>query len=386
MSAVQIEHLEPAKLSRGDFSTEITEWDEQAYWSIVSTNLTKEQRARITTPPEVFPKQKEVVAVHWHPEFVPMDAIMERVDAMFPERDSELIIPTQHNELLELNGYAGVEIDCYSLGFNRKVQLLVHFSADKVRDASVLRSMLDHTFKYRATQLFEFIDSVIEPRLERRMQRAAAVTGASADLVRFVRCYVDKLKRMIDKHESNTPRDMLKNKIIRNYFNMLRDHFDPGTIEHAQVLLQTVKNIVKSEFSLTYFYRTMEIIEEVRALGGGIVVPHPEQFWPILLADYDIDGIEVWNPQSQEYTDFLINVVGRQNKSRSRGQRPILVFMGDDTHFGEKVIDPKYQNPDKAGRELGVQPAWDDLSIRKSLICASADRRGLIEEYKDRLG
>ncbi len=47
-----------------------------------------------------------------------------------------------------------------------------------------------------------------------------------------------------------------------------------------------------------------------------MVIPHPEQFWPILLADYDVDGYEVWNPQSREYTDFLIRALDNQNKRR----------------------------------------------------------------------
>ena len=157
-------------------------------------------------------------------------------------------------------------------------------------------------------------------------------------------------------------------------------------IDHAQILLRGVKKIVKRGFALDYFYRTEEVIEEVRAHNGGIIIPHPEQFWPILLANYDIDGIEVWNPQSREYTEFLINAVNERNRTRAADTPPWLITMGDDTHFGEKVIDPDNQDEAKAGRELGVQSAWDDLSIRKSLIVGSADRRTIIREYKARLG
>jgi hypothetical protein len=106
----------------------------------------------------------------------------------------------------------------------------------------------------------------------------------------------------------------------------------------------------------------------------------------VLLADYDVDGYEVWNPQSRQYTDFLINVVSRQNRTSRRGHRPILIFMGDDTHLGEKVRASFIQDPAKTDREVGVQPAWDDLAVRKSLITAKAGRDVVIAEYAARLG
>jgi hypothetical protein len=49
------------------------------------------------------------------------------------------------------------------------------------------------------------------------------------------------------------------------------------------------------------------------------------------------------------------------------------------------VKDPSLQEPAKAGREIGVQPPWDDLTIRKNLIIAKADRINLISDYKARL-
>jgi hypothetical protein len=120
-------------------------------------------------------------------------------------------------------------------------------------------------------------------------------------------------------------------------------------------------------------------------LGAGIVIPHPENFWPILLADLDVDGIEVWNPQSFEYTEFLVHVVNRENKTLLRGRRPLLVTMGDDCHLGEKLKDPAHQDEEKASREIGYQPPWDDLTIRKALIVANANRMNVIREYKSRL-
>jgi hypothetical protein len=42
-------------------------------------------------------------------------------------------------------------------------------------------------------------------------------------------------------------------------------------------------------------------------------------------------------------------------------------------------------DPAKARREIGLQPAWDDLAIGKKLIVADMDRARVIEEYAARL-
>ena len=46
-----------------------------------------------------------------------------------------------------------------------------------------------------------------------------------------------------------------------------------------------VRKIVEEHFSLSLFYRVSEIIGEARGTSGGIVIPLPERFWPILLRD-----------------------------------------------------------------------------------------------------
>jgi hypothetical protein len=53
--------------------------------------------------------------------------------------------------------------------------------------------------------------------------------------------------------------------------------------------------------------------------------------------------------------------------------------------MGEKAKEPRFQDREKTARELGVQPAWDDLTVRKSLILAGIDRARMIEQYKERL-
>lgn len=364
---------------------DIQESDQQEYLQLISSDLTPEQESIIARPVEKYPRQRELLAIHWHPENVPIPLVEQRLSLMFPNAGETLVIPTQHNILMSYGPYTGVEVDCYDPSFNRKVQLLFHFQSAKLKKADVLKSMLAHTFKYRSSQLFEFIDTIIEPQWQDRVDKAAAQTGADENLVEFVRIYTRKLHQLIEKNYTITPPDAIKNKLVRNYFETLSDHYDRRIIERAQIFLTAIKKIVKANFSLHYFYESREIIEEARSLGAGIVIPHPEQFWPILLAEYDVDGYEVWNPQSQEYTKFLIDVVRQQNKTRPAGKNELLIFMGDDTHLSEKIKEPRFQMPDKANREIGIQPAWDDLEISKSLNLANFNRAKMIQAYKERL-
>ncbi len=375
----QATHVDLSKIP-----ADITEWELEQYFKVVSVDLDVEQRSRVAVPENTYPRQDRVFAVHWHPEFVPMDLIRTRIKVMYPNVDNELIIPTQHNEILTWDGYSGVEVDCFSHGFNRKVQLLLHFRKENVEGADTLRSMCAHTLKYRSSQLFNLMEALTEDSLEERRMQAAAETNADEDLVEFCRIYTRKLKTMLDENWDKTPVDMRKNKLVRNYFDTLRGRYGDRFINRVQVYLKAVKTIVKAHFPLKYFYRASEIIEEARSHGAGIVIPHPEQFWPILLADYDVDGVEVWNPQSREYTEFLISVLDRLNSAR-RGSRKLLVFMGDDCHMGEKVKDPAQQDKAKAAREIGLQP-WEDMAIRKELILAGISRAQVMEEYRERLG
>jgi hypothetical protein len=365
---------------------DIEEWDVSVFMEILSTRLTDEQIQRVLTPINVFPRQKRVLAIHWHPEWIPLDLIRQRIETMFPNRERELVIPTQHNELLTMGEYAGVEVDAHAPGFHSKVQLLMHFKADRVAEAGVLRAMLDHTFKYRSGQMFDFIASAVDPQYDERMRLAAAQTGATDEVVDLVRFYMARLRQLIYDHESDIPPIMIKNKLLSEFLDAQRDRHPDNMINRGLLLLKAVKAQVKKHFPLDYFFDAAEVIEEARGLGGGVVIPHPEQFWPILLADYDVDGVEVWNPQSREYTEFLITAIHRQNKRDRNHRRPMLIFMGDDTHMSVKIKDPKRQERAKLEREAGLQPAWDDIAIRKNLSLAGANRTQVIDEYKERLG
>jgi hypothetical protein len=369
----------PEKIPR-----EITPDDEHIFQYITNRKLNEKEQARIKNPELIYPRQDSVLAVHWHPEFIPMDLIHQRIHAMFPNSKEDLIIPTQHNVLMHSGSYTGVEVDCYSKGFNQKVQLLIHFKDENLQNADVFKAMLAHTFEYRSGQLFDFMHA-LTASAEDLIAPAAAETGSGQEIVEFVRIYVKKIESLLQQHESELPRDALKNKLLRDFIDHLRPVYGDRIIDRAQTFLKAVKQLVKANFPTKYFYRTKEIIEEARALGGGIVIPHPEQFWPILLAGYDVDGIEVWNPQSRRYTEFLISVINEKNQRRRHGESPLLIFMGDDTHMGEKRKDPQLQDPEKAKREIGLQPAWDDLKIRKQLVFANTSRKKVIREYINRL-
>ena len=368
----------------GDLPSEITEWDQQAFARITSTRITPEQERWLVSPACSFPEQQSVLGIHWHPEFLPLDLIKERIRKVFPGSRLDLIIPTQHNAFLCMDGMAGVEVDCFSSEFNRKVQLLLHLREERLDRADRLISMVSHTFTYRSSQLQEYLATLVEPAWEGRLAEAAMQTGARGELVAFVRQQARKLRELIELNGSTTPPFMLRNKLVESYFNQLRAFCDDRFIDRAQIFLKAVKKAVKANFSNRYFYQTREMIEEARSQGAGIVIPHPEQFWPVLLADYDVDGFEVWNPQSREYTEFLIDFVKRRNLDR-RLSRPLLVFMGDDTHMSEKVVDPRFRDPEKAEREVGLQPAWEDQAVRRVLQAAGFTRDGIIEEYRSRL-
>ncbi|WP_028580914.1 hypothetical protein [Desulfogranum japonicum] len=362
---------------------DIREEEQLRFEVCIRTRLDPQQKEWVTHPEKVYPRQSAVLAVHWHPEYIPMEFIRQRIENLFPNRRNQLIIPTQHNQITEYGPYAGVEVDCYSTGFHSKVQLLIHFQKDKLEKASVFKNILKHTFTYRSSQLFSFLRALTQPD-EQILQWAAEETGATAEVIDFVRYQAQRLEMLLDKNYDAVPAASIKNKLIRDYIDLLRGEHDGLFIDRAQTFLRAVKAKVKEGFPLSYFYRTNEVIEEARSLGAGIVIPHPEQFWPILLADYDVDGYEVWNPQSQEYTEFLITVLNRRNK-QINNSRPLLVFMGDDTHLSEKVKDPVARDKEKASREIGLQPGWEDMQIRKQLLKAGMDRARVIQEYSARL-
>jgi hypothetical protein len=363
----------------------IEEWEENIFLRVISPLLSKEQENRIIAPAYISGLQQDVLAVHWHPEHIPMELIGERIKSSFPNAHNSLVIPTQHNAMMEFNGFAGLEIDCFSPEFDRKVQLLIHFTAEKAAGAEKIKVMAEHTFKYRSRQLFDILRALAGEQMDDSIKKAEAATAAEKEIEEFVAGYSRKILKLIEVHAAAINSIFLKNKLIRDFFEELKGVYDCHIIDMAQVFIKSVKELVKASFSTGYFYKTRDIISQARACGAGIVVPHPEQFWPILLADYDVDGYEVWNPQSRQFTEFLIGAVAKMNSNKKLSKRPLLIFMGDDTHMGEKIRKASLMDMDKASREIGMQPAWDDPDIMKALKTAKASRESVINEYRQRL-
>ncbi|GAB6270926.1 hypothetical protein KN63_04275 [Smithella sp. F21] len=368
-------------------SEDITPWDRSTFEKLIAVDLTPYQIQRITTPVNRFEKEQAVLAIHWHPENVPMELVRKRFGIMYPHLNEYLVIPTQHNEILTYGDYAGAEVDCRASAFNRKVQILIHFEKSRIASATKLQKMIDHTGRYRAGQFRDLLNSFTDLHLHKRLEEAAIKTGVEIDIVRFACIQAGKLQTLIKVYSDtdSIPEISLKNKLLINYLNCQKEHYDAHTIDRVVIFALAVKEVVKRRFPLDYFYEVEDVIAEVRGLGGCVAIPHPEQFWPILLADYDVDGYEVWNPQSREFTEFLIQTVTRKNQSPAASKRPLLIFMGDDTHLSEKLLDEQAQNPDKAAREIGYQPAWNDPAIRKALDSMGIDKQKIIRDYKSRL-
>ncbi len=369
----------------GDIDPEVRDWEERLFLEITNPTLDEIQKREIVNHGAVFPGTEGIMAVHWHPEHVPIALASARIKNMFPDSDGNLIIPTQHNEFMGCGGYFGAEIDCFSASFDRKVQLLIHLRDNRMEKASGLRRMAAHTGKYRAGQMFDILAALESDVRSGPIQNAIIATEAEPELLEFTGIYSRKLRLLLEKYGGSMRQDFKKNKLIRDFFDGLRERYDSHLINLCQIFIKAVKETVKSGFSTDCFFRTEELIEEARSAGAGIIVPHPEQFWPVLLADYDVDGYEVWNPQSSQYTDFLIEVMDRQNKNGLRRSKPLLVFMGDDTHLGEKVRKKEFRDCIKASREIGLQPAWEDTAVKQALAKAGMSKRAAIMEYRERL-
>jgi len=222
----------PLLLCPDQVSEAVTEEDERIFNKTISIDLDDAQRERVTKPSVFYPQQNVVLAAHWHPEFVPMELIKTRVETMFPNIKDSLIIPTDHNILGTYDGeHYGVEADCYSEEFNQKIQLLFHMRKEKAEKAERLASMLSHTFKYRSSQLFEYMDAITKPD-EECLNEAARTTGVDAEATAFVIAVVKKIARMVEARYDTIPELSLKNKLLRNYFDALRPAFgDDGSFK-----------------------------------------------------------------------------------------------------------------------------------------------------------
>jgi hypothetical protein len=201
----------------------------------------------------------------------------------------------------------------------------------------------------------------------------------------MARFYAIRLRAMIETSGIlGSDRDeMLKNRLLPDFMEA-RVHRDHGLwLEQALMFITAVKKSVKAELSPEAFYSPQELIEEARSFGAGVVIPHPPIFWPILVSDLDVDGWEVWNPSTPDHAAFLSEALARANQGPRK--RPLLVFMGDDTHMSSKIRPTMGDRKGSAGREIGFQPPWGDPAVDGILKRNNQSRARTINEYRGRL-
>lgn len=374
----------------------------KAFTKLTDIDVSPAQEERARTPHRIFPEQRSVFATHWHPENVPFHCLRDRLTAMYPAQEKSLIIPTEHNIIMEWDNFAGVEVDCYDADLGLKVQLLLHFKAERValpknedeektqtgHSSHTLHTMLAETANYRGYQLLDLL-TLLEEKKPEVVNQAAKQSGANKKIINTVARSAAQLHSLVSHYmETQTTKysaHICKNKLIRNYLDSTQP-LPKELMPIAQRYVQAVKKNMKKSFDYSNLHPVHHIIEEARALGAGIVIPHPEIFWPVLLTDYDIDGIEIWNPCSNRYTTFLLDMIARKNAIRKAHRHKILLpFMGDDCHMAEKTRELALQDPEKAYREIGLQEPWDSPEILTRLEAMNMTKESIMDMYTERL-
>jgi hypothetical protein len=242
--------------------------------------------------------------------------------------------------------------------------------------------MIERTFRYRELQLLDILSLASSPD-----------TAAASELCRAgfepaereaAALYAARLKAMIDASgiASGPGAVMLKNRLLTDYMERRARAGDPTGLDRLIALTNMLKARVKGAVDPTRFHEARDLIEEARGLGAGVVIPHPPRFWPALLAELDTDGWEVWNPSTPSHTVFLTECLARKGAVK----RPLLAFMGDDTHMSSKIRLHMVSDKGGGDREIGFQPPWKDPEAQAALKAAGQSRRRTMEEYMARIG
>jgi hypothetical protein len=356
-------------------------------WSVfnrlTSIDLSDEELARAAAPDRAYPEIKEFLAVHWHPEWAPMEAIAKRLAAAFPRAENSLVIPTQHNRVMTFGEWAGVEADVYDRRYMAKVQLLIHFKADKLPRAAAFVAMMNRTYDYRALQLLDILGRLTEPDKAALKVQASLACSVRPEAVAMARFFAARLRALINGSGLIGARrgEMLKNRLLHDFMSERLGATHRALAEQANLYIEAIKKTVKAQMRPEQFYSPQEVIEEARSLGGGVVIPHPPLFWPILISGLDVDGWEVWNSSTPHHTLFLLEALARANEGA--GRRRLLAFMGDDTHMSAKLRTTAGR--EKAAREIGFQPPWFEPEARALLKKTGQSLAGVINEYRARL-
>jgi hypothetical protein len=364
---------------------DITEKDWAAFQRLTSIELSGEERRLAAAPQRAAPEAEEFMALHWHPEWIPLDLIEARLAAAFPAAKNALPIPTQHNKALRLGRWAGVEADAYDRAYGQKVHLLFHFRAENLPKAGTFLKMMDRTYNYRAHQLVDILNRLAGPD-ESWAPLSFSKKAIQPEAARLARFYAIRLRALIDMSGIlGSERDeMLKNRLLSDFMAARIKPKHESLMEQALLFIKAVKKSVKAELNPEAFYSPHELIEEARSFGAGVVIPHPPAFWPILLSDLDVDGWEIWNPSAPDHALFLAEALERAN-SNGRRKRKLLAFMGDDTHMSAKIRPDALDKKANKRPEIGFQDAWQDPLLAPVLRRSGQSRANTLNEYRARL-
>ncbi|MDR2945328.1 MAG: hypothetical protein LBV79_01080 [Candidatus Adiutrix sp.] len=361
--------------------------DWRRFNQLTSVELSEEAKALAARPGRTAPEAREYLAVHWHPEWAPLELIQTRLNLAFPHAENFLAIPTQHNKVMSLGPWAGVEADVYDRRYGQKVQLLIHLPASRLARASAFLGMMEHTYNYRARQLMDILARLAEPDKAVRKAQADLQCSLSDEGIAMARFYAVRLRALIEQSGIlGGPRDeMLKNRLLPDFMAASTPPKQADLLGQAVIFAKAVKKIVKADLRPEKFFSPQEVIEEDRSLGAGVIIPHPPLFWPILLSGLDVDGWEVWNPSSPRHTLFLLEAMQRANESRKKARR-LLAFMGDDTHLSAKITPEPGDEKDSARREIGFQPPWTEPDVAAALKDSGQSLTNTLNEYRARMG
>ena len=355
--------------------------DQEIFDRLTSVELSPDEKRLAATPTVRAPGERRLMAIHFHPEWVPMPLIEKRLSISFPDAEDFFVVPTQHNQVMALGEWAGVEADVYAPEYGEKIQLLIHLKSAKLEKAASFKGMMERTFRYRALQLLEILEALNNP--DAAMAAEVKKAGLDSQALSLAAGFSDRLGRLIeDGSVIASPRAaMLKNRLLTDFMQELGGGADQAVLGKALSVVKLVKSLVKKRFDPKRFHTAAEVIEEARGLGAGVVIPHPPLFWPALLDDLDIDGWEVWNSSTPKHTLFLIDCLGR---ARGR-KRPLLAFMGDDTHMSSKIRPDSQEDKSYREREIGFQPPWADPKAVEALKAIGQSRERTMDEYRSRI-
>ncbi|MDR0356189.1 MAG: hypothetical protein LBJ64_10735 [Deltaproteobacteria bacterium] len=361
-------------------SIDVRQDDIIAFDRLTSIDLTFEEQTLAGTPDQVDQQEKRLLAIHFHPEWIPLPLIENRLALAFPQAEDRLVIPTQHNRLTTMGDWAGVEVDCFAPNFGQKIQLLIHFKKTAITKAGAFKDMLDQTFSYRAHQLLEILAALTNP--SESISKEIKDNGLDHEALDLASFFAFRLEELIRTRNvlASERSEMLKNRLLTDFMLARNQGIEPALFSDSLAAANMVKSMVKRRLDYNRFRSAHEVIEEARSFNAGVIIPHPPQFWPALLDDLDVDGWEVWNPSTPKQTLFLIDCL-----SRTKRRRPLLAFMGDDTHMSSKIRPNITEDKNGAGREIGFQPPWFDPEVVSALKKTGQSRERTMDEYRARM-